>query len=70
VVTPVTNCDGDKEDQKLKDILSTLAKFRASLGYIRKKIYSQVMVAHAFNPRTWEAEAGRFLSSRPAWSTE
>jgi hypothetical protein len=27
-------------------------------------------VAHAFNPSTWEAEAGRFLSSRPAWSTE
>jgi hypothetical protein len=23
-----------------------------------------------FNPSTWEAEAGRFLSSRPAWSTE
>jgi hypothetical protein len=28
------------------------------------------MVAHDFNPSTWEAEAGRFLSSRPAWSTE
>jgi hypothetical protein len=28
------------------------------------------MVAHAFNPSTWEAEAGGFLSSRPAWSTE
>ena len=27
-------------------------------------------VVHAFNPSTWEAEAGRFLSSRPAWSTE
>jgi hypothetical protein len=25
---------------------------------------------HAFNPSTWEAEAGRFLSLRPAWSTE
>jgi hypothetical protein len=24
------------------------------------------MVAHTFNPSTWEAEAGRFLSSRPA----
>ena len=23
-----------------------------------------------FNPSTWEAEAGRFLSSRPTWSTE
>jgi hypothetical protein len=28
------------------------------------------VVAHSFNPSTWEAEAGRFLSSRPAWSTE
>jgi hypothetical protein len=24
----------------------------------------------AFDPSTWEAEAGGFLSSRPAWSTE
>jgi major histocompatibility complex class I len=30
----------------------------------------QAVVAHAFNPSTWEAEAGRFLSSRPAWSTK
>jgi hypothetical protein len=28
------------------------------------------VVAHAFNPSTWEAEAGGFLSSKPAWSTE
>ena len=28
------------------------------------------MVAHAFNPSTWEAEAGEFLSSRLTWSTE
>ena len=28
------------------------------------------MVVHAFNPSIWEAEAGRFLSSRLAWSTE
>jgi hypothetical protein len=28
------------------------------------------MVAHTFNPSTWEAETGEFLSSRPAWSTE
>jgi hypothetical protein len=26
------------------------------------------VVAHAFNPSTWEAETGGFLSSRPAWS--
>jgi hypothetical protein len=28
------------------------------------------MLAHAFNPSTLEAEAGRFLSLRPAWSTK
>jgi hypothetical protein len=28
------------------------------------------VVLHAFNPSTWEAEAGGVLSSRPAWSTE
>jgi hypothetical protein len=28
------------------------------------------VVVHAFNPRTWEAEAGEFLISRPAWSTD
>jgi hypothetical protein len=28
------------------------------------------VVAHAFNPSTQQAEAGGFLSSRPAWSTK
>jgi hypothetical protein len=28
------------------------------------------VVAHAFNPSSQEAEAGRFLSSRPGWSTK
>jgi hypothetical protein len=28
------------------------------------------VVSLAFNPSTWEAEAGKFLSSMPAWSTE
>jgi hypothetical protein len=31
---------------------------------------SQAVVVHAFNPSTWEAEAGGFLSLRPAWSSE
>jgi hypothetical protein len=30
----------------------------------------QGVVVHAFNPSTWEAEVGKFLSSRPTWSTE
>jgi hypothetical protein len=28
------------------------------------------VVAYTFNPSTWEAEAGRFLSSRPARLTQ
>jgi hypothetical protein len=28
------------------------------------------VVMHTFNPNTQEAEAGGFLSSRPAWSTK
>ena len=37
---------------------------------VRRGHLSWAVVAHAFNPSTWEAEAGGFLSSRPAWSTE
>jgi hypothetical protein len=36
----------------------------------KNKFILRGVVAHAFNPSTWEAEAGGFLSSRPAWSTE
>ena len=31
---------------------------------------SQAVVVHAFNPSTYEAEAGGFPSLRPVWSTE
>jgi hypothetical protein len=33
---------------------------------------SGAVVAHTFNPNTWEAkaEAGGFLGLRPPWSTE
>ena len=37
---------------------------------IFKMKVSQAVVACAFNPSTWDAETGRFLSSRSAWSTE
>jgi hypothetical protein len=36
----------------------------------KKKKRKPDLVEHAFNPSTQEAEAGGFLSSRPAWSTE
>jgi hypothetical protein len=43
-------------------------KFNPHKG-LRRQLTPGV-VAHAFNPSTREAEAGRFLSSRPAWSTK
>ena len=36
----------------------------------KQKRYKPGVVAHTFNPSIQEAEAGRFLSSRPAWSTK
>jgi hypothetical protein len=39
-------------------------------GKSRSSSECRAVVAHDFNPSTWEAEAGGFLSSRPAWSTE
>ena len=40
------------------------------LRFLKKLQQSRAVVAHACNPSTWEAEAGGFLSSRSAWSTE
>jgi hypothetical protein len=37
---------------------------------VKKGDDGQAVVAHTFNPSTWEAEAGGFVSSRPAWSTK
>jgi hypothetical protein len=50
-------------------------EFKTSLVYIvrpclKKIIFKAGVVAHTFNLSTQEAEAGRFLNSRPAWSTE
>jgi hypothetical protein len=48
--------------------------FPACLGSLMKACLktenSRAVVGHTFNPSTREAEAGRFLSSRPAWSTK
>jgi major histocompatibility complex class I len=44
--------------------------FVQSITEKKKKVSEPGVVAQAFNPSTWEAEAGGFLSSRPAWSTE
>jgi hypothetical protein len=51
-----------------EQLLSSLEK-EDSFPYYKKACEPGVVV-HAFNPSTWEAEAGGFLSLRPAWSTE
>ena len=38
-------------------------------GSVTTDVLKLGMVAHTFNLSTWEAEAGKFLSLRPAWST-
>jgi hypothetical protein len=37
---------------------------------LKSRKSGRAVVAHAFNPSTWEAEAGGCLNSRPAWSKE
>jgi hypothetical protein len=58
----------NKENEKLK---LSHRKFRKNFSQDNYKNSSlQAVVAQAFNPSTQEAEAGGFLSSRPAWSTK
>jgi hypothetical protein len=58
-------------------VMSTVCssrKFRFNSQHVhvdlQLPVSAQAVVAHTFNPSTREAEAGGFLSSRPAWSTE
>jgi hypothetical protein len=61
-VAPVSK--GFSEDySKPKTISCTCQDFKNTFKH-------RAVVAHALNPSTREAEAGGFLSSRPAWSTE
>jgi hypothetical protein len=39
-------------------------------NYHKSAVVVPGVVVHTFNPSTREAEAGGFLSSRPAWSTK
>jgi hypothetical protein len=45
-------------------------KENSIIVFLKYCYFKPGVVAHAFNPSTREAEAGGFLSSRPAWFTE
>ena len=58
------------------DVLGSMAHITMleSIGLLTagelQALLAEMVVAHAFRPSTWVAEAGGFLSSRPAWSTK
>jgi hypothetical protein len=61
-------------DNSLKEIQENTAEqvevLKEQTQKSLKELQEPGIVVHAFNPSTWETEVGRFLSSRPAWSTE
>ena len=62
-----------KENTKCQKLLTqSIQKNQGTMKrpYLRIIGIKLGMVVHTFNSSTWEAEAGGFLSSRPAWSTE
>jgi hypothetical protein len=62
---------GGREKFGFWEELGTFSAFRTPWSLrVKNGFQSRVVVAHAFNSSTWEAEAGGFLSSRPAWSTK
>jgi hypothetical protein len=57
-------------DLKSFSFLANFHNLSSAMWLLIEKNLQAVVVAYAFNPSTWEAEVGRFLNSRPAWSTE
>jgi uncharacterized protein with von Willebrand factor type A (vWA) domain len=60
----------NKTIQDLKMKVETMKKTQRETTLEIETLGKTGVVAHAFNPSTLEAEAGGFLSSRPAWSTK
>jgi hypothetical protein len=58
----VATCDFDK--------ITTCKNTNIYLFFIKEMSLHQAVVAHAFNPGTWEAEARGYLSSRTARATQ
>ena len=56
--------EGRKEGRKRE------RKRKKGIFQKKKKKLVRAVVADAFNPSIWEAEADRLKCSRPAWSTQ
>jgi hypothetical protein len=54
-------------EKGLNSIMYSILKSQRKFA---KKKFGWAVVVHAFNPSTLEAEAGKYLNSRPAWSTK
>ena len=54
----------------LKKVLTLVYEITFMVKFLKCRVDSWAVVAQAFNPSIWEPEAGRSLSSRPAWSTK
>jgi hypothetical protein len=54
----------------VSQLLTMTSQILLANGWNYKISFCQAVVALAFNPITWEAKAGGFLSLRPACSTE
>ena len=55
---------------KIRTLLGGAQMWVASVCTSKRFVGKPGVVAHTFNPSTGEAEAGGFLTSRPAWSTK
>jgi hypothetical protein len=68
-MTKVTDCFKDK-GRKRGECRREKREYDTCYTLLKMLLVKPGVVAHTFNPSTQEAEAGGFLSSRPAWSTE
>ena len=59
---PENNLNISMEIDNLWNFMNTI--------FFKIYFYQSQEVAPAFNPRTWDAEAGKSLSWRPAWDME
>jgi hypothetical protein len=70
IASPGHNITQEKQDSDLKSLLMMIEDFKKDINNSSTEIQELGLMLHAFNPSTWDAEAGGFLSLKPAWSTK